>query len=306
MSDRYLVIDEEGYFSFDGRRVDDPKLGSTLLENMKIDEHGRLLTSFEGTPSFVESFDAPFMGRHVSLSGDGGEIELAYGVKQKFSFSSMSLDEFDRFHGRTVSGVPFVFTRQGQVEFFDLLDSFDDDSVTIKGKIYDIPQWTAPALEPLHEESPVIREILPQLKLTRSRVLMLNSGEGHNAAAIARAGHFVTAVESDPMLMTVAQEKYGHQENLRLVRTDISNLPENWNGEFDMVFAEDVLPGASLVKLWRRMLSETGTVLGIFPALEWELRERLKSGFQALYWTRWRRSVEARKGRELVVYARKS
>ncbi|MGE3759518.1 MAG: class I SAM-dependent methyltransferase, partial [Pseudobdellovibrionaceae bacterium] len=176
---------------------------------------------------------------------------------------------------------------------------------TIKGKIYDIPQWTAPVLSPLHEESPIIREILPQLKLTRSRVLILNSGEAHNAAAIARAGHFVTAVESDPALVAKAQEKYGHQENLRLVRTDLSHLPENWNGEFDMVFTEDVMPTASSVKLWRRMLSETGTVLGIFPALEWELRERLRSGFQALYWTRWRRSVDARKSRELVVFARK-
>lgn len=305
MNDRYLVIDEEGYFSFDGRRVDDQKLGSTLLENIKIDEHGRLLTSYDGTPSFIESFDAPFLGRHVSFSGDGGEIELAYGVKQKFSFSSLSVDEWDRFHGRTASGVPFVFTRQGQVEFFDLLDSFEDDSVTIKGKNYKVPQWKAPVLTPIGEESPVIREILPQLKLTRSRVLMLDAGEAHNAAAIARAGHFVTAVESDPKLMATAQAKYGKQENLRLVRTDLSNLPENWNGEFDMVFTEDILPSAATVKLWRRMLSETGTVLGIFPALEWELREQLKNGFQALFWTRWRRSIEARKGRELVVYARK-
>lgn len=305
MSDRYLVIDEEGYFSFDGRRVDDETLGRALLENIKVDEHGRLLTSYEGTPSFIESFDAPFMGRHVYLAGEGGELELAYGSKKRFSFSSLSLDEFDRFHGRTDGGVPFVFTRQGQIEFFDLLDSFDDDSITIKGKIYDIPQWEAPVLAPASEESPVIREILPQLKLTRSRVLMLNAGEAHNAAAIARAGHFVTAVESDPQMIAVAQAKYGHQENLRLVRADLSNLPENWNGEFDIIFTEDVLPSASTVKLWRRMLSETGTVLGIFPALEWELRERLKSGFQALYWTRWRRSIEPRKSRELVVYARK-
>jgi hypothetical protein len=65
------------------------------------------------------------------------------------------------------------------------------------------------------------------------------------------------------------------------------------------------MPDNSMVKLWRRILHTNGTLLAIFPAVEWELRERLKHGFQALYWTRWRRSIEARKSRELVVYARK-
>jgi hypothetical protein len=306
MSDRYIVMDEEGYFAFDGRRVDDEALGRTLLENLKVDPCGRLLTNYQGAESFVEAFDAALLGRHVRLiDGETGELDLAYQAKARFAFNSLSLDEWDRFHGFTESGVPFVFNRQGQVEFFDLLDSFDDDSITIKGKIFEVPAWVAPRLDPIDEESPILKDILPQLKLTRSRVLVLNARQADNAAAIARAGHFVTAVESDPVLFKAAQEKYGSLDNLRLVRADLTNLPENWNGEFDIVFVEGFMPDNSLVKLWRRLLHTNGTLLAIFPAVEWELRERLKRGFQALYWTRWRRSIEVRKSRELVIYARK-
>lgn len=307
MSDRYIVIDEEGYFAFDGRRVDDEALGRTLLENLKIDSHRRLLTNYQGAESFVEAFDAPLLGRHTRLVDDAnGEIDLVYQTKARFAFKDLTLDEWDRFHGYTERGVPFVFSRQGQVEFFDLLDSFDDDSITIRGKNFAVPAWASPELEPVDEESPILNDVLPQLKLSRSRVLVLNSGQADNAAAIARAGHFVTAVENDPALVKAAQEKYGALDNLRLVRTDLTHLPENWNGEFDLVFADNSVPDKTTVKLWRRVLQPTGNLLGIFPAAEWAIRERLRNNFQALYWTRWRRSIEARKSRELVVYARKS
>jgi hypothetical protein len=306
MNDRYIVIDEEGYFAFDGRRVDDEALGRALLENLKVDSHGRLVTDYQGAESFVEAFDAPLLGRHVRLiDGETGEIDLVYQTKARFAFKNLSLDEWDRFHGITENGVPFVFTRQGQIEFFDLFDSFDDDSITIKGNVFEVPAWAPPELDPVDEESPILKDILPQLKLTRSRVLVLNARRADNAAAIARAGHFVTAVESDPALFEAAREKYGSLDNLRLVRADLTNLPDNWNGEFDVVFVEGFTPDKTMVKLWRRVLHANGTLLGVFPASEWAIRERLKSGFQALYWTRWRRSTDARKSRELVVYARK-
>jgi hypothetical protein len=306
MNDRYIVIDEEGYFAFDGRRVDDEALGRTLLENLKMDTDGRLLTDYQGAESFVEAFDAPLLGRHVRLiDGETGEIDLSYQATARFALKGLSLDEWDRFHGFTDRGVPFVFTRQGQVEFFDLLDSFDDDSITIRGKVFEVPAWVPAELTPIDEESSILKDILPQLKLTRSRVLVLNARQADNAAAIARAGHFATAVESDPALFKAAQEKYGALDNLRLVRADLTNLPENWNGQFDVVFVEGFMPDNSMVKLWRRVLHANGTLLGVFPASGWAIRQRLKSGFQALYWTRWRRSIDARKSRELVVYARK-
>ncbi len=308
LPERYIVIDEEGYFAFDGRRVDDETLGRTLLENLRLDEKGQLLTDYQGAPSFVEAFDAPLLGRHVRLvDGQSGEIDLAYGAKARFHFSGLSLDEWDRFHGTTESKVPFVFTRQGQVEFFDMLDAFDDDSVTIKGKVFAVPEWSKvqPWLPAVDSESPVLHDVLPQLKLARSRVLILDSGYGHDAAYFAKAGHFVTAVEADPKMMTKAQEKYAKVENLRFVRADISNLPDNWSGEFDLVFENNSGESKPPVKLWLRLLQPGGNLLAIFPANEWEVRERLKAGFQALYWTRWRRSVEGRKGKELVVYARK-
>ena len=32
--ERYLPIDEDGYFVFDGRRVDDQELGRKLMQNL--------------------------------------------------------------------------------------------------------------------------------------------------------------------------------------------------------------------------------------------------------------------------------
>jgi hypothetical protein len=42
-----------------------------------------------------------------------------------------------------------------------------------------------------------------------------------------------------------------------------------------------------------------------FGATEWEIRERLKRSFNFLYWTRWKKSIPRRLGKELVVYAQK-
>jgi SAM-dependent methyltransferase len=341
LSDRYVAIDDEGYWAFDGKRVDDENLGRTMLENMKLDSEGRLVTSLNGNEAFVEYFDAPLMARHVRLAAGGkGEIDLPYGTVMSFAFTSLSLDEWDRIHGANEAGVPFVLTRQAQVEFFDLLEKFDDESVTIAGTRYPLPSWLQPSAEPdqpgfwgdlyksgetgwdMGQAHPALAAVLPQLKMSKSRILVLGAGAGHDAAFLARAGHLVTAVDFSEDAVKKAQEKYGNIETLNFVRADAFNLPERWNGEFDLVFEHTCYCAISpdkrdqLINVWRRVLQPAGHLLAIFFAYEkrqgppfggseWELRERLKKNFSFLYWTRWHHSAERRKGRELIVYARK-
>ncbi len=340
-ADRYVSIDDEGYWSFDGKRVDDEALGRQMLSNLSLDSEKRLTTSLNGNSAFVEYFDAPLMARDVrKLDEDHGEIDVAYGAKMKFPYSTLKLDQWDRFHGLSSAGIPFVLMRQAQVAFFDMLDEFDDDSVTIGGKTFAVPAWLSQSNEPddpafwsdlyntnqagwdLGEEHPALKTILAQLKLSRSRILVLGSGAGHDAAFLAKAGHFVTGADFSDEAVKRAQEKYGSIENLRFVRADAFNLPEKWNGEFDLVFEHTCYCAISpdkrdqLVRTWQRVLQPEGHLLGVFFAFEpnkgppfggseWELRERFKKAFNFLYWTRWRLSVERRKGKELIIYARK-
>ncbi|MBX3020208.1 MAG: methyltransferase domain-containing protein [Bdellovibrionales bacterium] len=341
-TDRYLPIDEEGYFVFDGRRVDDEELGRLLLNNIKPADANAYVTSMDGQEAWVEAFDAPLIARHVRFAPDGksGEIDLAYHSQARFDFSTLSVDEWDRFHGFTQSGIPFVFSRGAQVEFFDLLDSFDDDSVTVKGTRFEVPPWLASFPEAstakfwndiyqspeqpweLNGETPVLTYVLPQLKLSKARVLVLGSGAGHDAAYLARQGHAVTAVDMSSDAIQKAKQAYGAIENLKFVQADAFALPQEWNGKFDLVFEHTcycaITPDRrnELVSAWRRMLHSQGHLLGVFfvmekrggPAFggsEWEVRERLRKNFDFLFWTRWHASIERRKSKELVVYAKK-
>ena len=340
--DRYITIDDEGYFSFDGIKVEDEAYGRDLLSNIRVLERNRLVTSLKGQNSWVEAFDAPFMAKHVAFKdGKTAIIVLPYNTKAEFTFNNLSVDEWDRFHGVTTKGIPFVFTRQGQVEFFELLDSFDDDSITVKGQQYPTEPWIKanpevtqdgfwtniykneePGWE-MHGVNPALPEILPQLKLSRAKILVLGCGSGHDAAFLAEAGHVVTAVDFSQEAINRATELYGKLENLSLVKADAFKLPDNWTARFDLILEHTCYCAISpdrrndLVKVWRRVLTPQGRLLGIFfvtdkrdgPAFggsEWEVRERLRKNFSFMYWTRWRRSVENRKGLELVVFAQKT
>ncbi len=342
-SDRYIAIDEEGYFHFNGQRIEDEKDGRPLLENITPFEGDRVTTTVQGQPVWVEAFDAPFIARHVRLmDAQRGILDLPYGSTAEFEFSTLSVDQWDRFHGVTTGGVPFVFSRQAQVEFFDVLDEFDDESVTIKGVRYPVGPWLIPISDinrdqfwtdiykteeqpgwDLQRENPILPEVLPQLKLNKLRVLVLGCGAGHDAAYFARAGHVVTGVDFSSEALRRAGELYGGIENLNFVQSDVFGLPEAWSGKFDLVFEHTCYCAISperrdeLVAIWRRVLHPQGHLLGIFFAMEkrtgppfggseWEIRERLKRHFKFLYWTRWRRSLDRRKARELVIYARRT
>lgn len=341
LTDRYISIDEEGYFALDGRRVDDPELGRELLQNLKILDGGRVVTASQGQEAWVESFDEPLLGRHITLeNAHEGNLELAYGAKARFDFASLSVDEWDRFHGVTTIGVPFVLSRQAQVEFFDLLDEFSDDSVTIKGRRIEVGPWLKPFADSSREsfwsdiyrneeprwdlkrEHPALAEVLPQLKLSRAKILVLGCGRGHDAAFLARAGHLVTAVDLSSEAVADARKLYGDVENLQVVQSDVFSLPDSWSGTYDLVFEHTCYCAITperrdeLARVWKRVLIPRGRLLGIFfvhpkregppfGGSEWEVRERLRKDFQFLYWTRWRRSPETRRGAELMVFAQK-
>ena len=340
-TERYLPIDEEGYFVFDGRRVDDEALGRKLLDNLEPVQTDRFVTSIEGQQAWVEAFDQPLIARSLQKPVDGRcTIEGPYKSQMRFALETLSVDEWDRFHGVTENNIPFVLSRTAQFNFFDMLDEFDDDSVTIAGKRFAVPPWLPPSTDvvkpaywtnlykteaspwELGRESVILPAVLPQLKLNKGRVLVLGCGSGHDAAYFARQGHMVTAIDFSEEAVKKARTSYAELDTLKIMQADAFNLPKELLGRFDLVFEHTCYSAISperrneLVNVWKRALVSHGDMLAIFfvnekrtgppfGGSEWELRERLKSSFDFLFWTRWRQSEESRKSKELVVYARK-
>jgi SAM-dependent methyltransferase len=338
---RFIQIDEEGYALMGEIRTTDPELGAEVLTQLEFAENGAFVSRCGGVSVVVEAFDEPYVAAQVSVSGKKWRIDLPYNVTADFELSSLSLDEWDRFHGKTTKGIPFVFSRAAQATFFNLVEEYDDDSITFDDKTYDIPPYFSAdeaVDEPeywtqiYHEEgnpgwnlgapAEALKDMLPRLKLPKSRVLVLGCGEGHDAAFFAQSGHVVTGVDFSEEAVARAQKNYGHIPGLSFVRQDAFKMDPSFHRAFDIVFehtcycAIDPARRSDLVKVWRQALHDQGQLMGVFFTMykkqgppyggsEWELRQRLKDSFQFIFWGRWQKSTPRRQGKELFVLAQK-
>lgn len=351
MSDvQYLKMDEEGFFVLnDGLRLENEELGLKWMRALRTQD-SKIVASIDGRNIIVEPFDEALVIHHIETlknnsaakSKSGGELKLIapYGFSVKADLDSLCLDEWDRLHGLTDNGVPFVLSRTAQFEFFEQLEDYDDDSITWNGKKIPTPAWLNPAdFDPANQfwsdlyakketpwdqagPHPALKSILPQLKLAKQKVLVPGCGRGHDAAMLAEQGHIVTALDFSAEAITEAKKLYGHVANLTFVQADVFDFCKKNAGTFDLVFehtlycAMDPKLRNDLVRAWTTVLQARGQVLAVFFAMpkrlgppfggsEWELRERLKKSFHFIYWTRWHLSSEARQGLELVVLAQK-
>lgn len=339
--DKFIQIDEEGFPLSQEIRVQDHDTGHEILSQMQVHKGGTLLSSFGGIPVIVEAFDQPYIAQQIVKHQGAWLLVLAYDVELKFDLKSLSVDEWDRFHGYAENGVPFVMSRKAQVMFFDAVDEFDDDSVTADGQRYEVgPYWSSqPDLEResfwssiykstespgwnLNAPAPALNEMLQRLKLTKSRILVLGCGEGHDAARFAQDGHVVTAVDISPVALEKARSLYSHFENIQFIEADIFKLPKEFDRSFDIVFehtlycAINPVQRNELVKVWNRVLTDQGQLMGVFftfekrqgppfGGTEWELRQRLKKNYQPIFWGRWQKSIPRRQGQELFIFMRK-
>ena len=120
----------------------DQEYGHHLLKHLVCEEKGRFQTPYQNQNYWVEAFDEPLIVQQVDrIKGDKWDVLFPYEFKSNFELDSLSLDEWDRFHGLTVQGVPFVFSRAAQSEFFHLLDDYDDTSITVGHRHDEVPDW---------------------------------------------------------------------------------------------------------------------------------------------------------------------
>jgi len=341
LPDRFIQIDEEGYVLLGELRTQDPEVGGEVFLEMAFAENGAIVSRCGGVPVVVEAFDEPYVASQISFEHGQWVLSLPYHTDFNFTLDSLSLDEWDRFHGKANNEIPFVMSRKAQASFFNLLEDFDDDSITFQGKTYQIPAfyperkdvnkaefWTNIYHEEknpgwnLGEPAEALKDMLPRLKLPKSRILVLGCGEGHDAALFAQAGHVVTAVDFSSEAIARAQKNYGEIPGLKFVEQDVFKLDASFQKAFDIVFehtcycAIDPSRRKELVKVWKSVLHEQGQLMGVFFTMykkqgppyggsEWELRQRLKDSFQFVFWGRWQKSLPQRQGKELFIYAHK-
>ena len=340
----YVQVDEEGYFKLNDARVTDDAMGADWLAKIRIDEHRRAVLRFSPNEpeTIVEAFDEPYVAVSIRPSSARASwvAQMPYGYREAFKLNSLTVDEWDRFHGRTERGVPFVLSRAAQAAFFNIVDDYDDDGATVAGERFEISPWLAPNLAmdqssywstiyqnetprwEMDAPSPVITAATPRLKLAKSRVLVLGAGSGSDAAFFAELGHSVTAVDFSAEAIAQARERHGARAGLRFEQADVFNLPDSMTNAFDLVIEHTCYCAINpsrrdeLVKVWRRCLADRGHLMGVFftidkrdgppfGASEWELRSRLAKSFRSLYWMRARNSFAKRAGQETFIYAQK-
>ena len=100
---KHLSIDEEGYVIFGEARVTDPSVGHSLLKNIHVSKSGAYFTVLNDERILVEAFDEPYIAQFILTQQNhiGWKIMLPYGLEVKFNPSTLTVDEWDRFHGHT-------------------------------------------------------------------------------------------------------------------------------------------------------------------------------------------------------------
>lgn len=339
---RYIIIDDQNEVYLDNTEspLKDENKCQEIFRNLYF-HHFCLKTKLYEEDFLVESFDAPLIAQSVLVNQGKLIIQTRLGLYFETDPSSWCTDFDDDFHGCTVNGIPFRLSKKAQTKLFNDCDSFDDHSFTLAGitvltknyfedgseltksdywnNIYISeanPGWN------LNQPAEAFKDMLPRVKLPKSRILVLGCGYGHDAALFAQAGHVVTGVDFSNEAISGAQKKYSHLKNLTFEKMDVFNLPHDWNHSFDVVVEHTLFCAINpekrtdLVNVWKRLLHEEGQLMGVFFAMfkrqgppygatERELRHLLLPHFQFLFWGRLRNSLPERLGKELFVLAKK-
>lgn len=339
LPNKFLAIDEEGFALSGETRLSDPAFGEEILRNLSWAPNRAFQSLSGGQKVLIEAFDAPLVARQVEKIESKWVLLFPYSFEASFDPHSLRLDEWDRFHGLTEQGIPFVMSRAAQAQFFDLIDDSDDDSITMDGErielpgLYDDPAdlsesaWDERYRDGdmgwnLDSPAEALKDMLPRLRLPKCRILVPGCGWGHDAAHFAKEGHVVTAMDLSDEALRGAKERYGHLPNLRFEKADILKLGTEHRSAYDLIFEHTLYCAVhpedrqKLVRAWSDCLTATGQLMGVFftmhkpsgppfGASEWELRQRLQKQYRFLFWGRWQKSLPRRQGKELFVFASK-
>ncbi len=336
----YLQINEKGDVFYNGAQISNLDVLEEFFTSFSYLENNSLVSLFHGESCHVEYFDEPLVAQKIFRSRDNFYFTITHNTPFQFQVNTLSLDEWDRFHGYTDDKIPFVLSNNAQNDFFNLLDEYTDETITFDNKTIEVPNYWTSDTQPDNESfwtekyknneskwdlgacSTVLKDNYPSLKLPISRIAVLGGGSGHDAAFLAEQGHHVTLFDFSPSAIELAKNKYSHIANLNFVLADAFKLGAEYHRNFDIAFEHTFYCAINPTKrndvthLWKTLTHETGQLMGIFFAMEkrsgppfggseWELRQRLQKNWQAIKWIRSHNSDKSRWGKEFFVFARK-
>jgi SAM-dependent methyltransferase len=345
VSSHPVQIDADGFLVSAGIKLNDNDFGYEVLQNISIFGRTYSSSIREQKFTILPFDNPLIARQVQILNAQECELIMPYGYRETVKLKNFVTDEWDRFHNFKENGVPIVLSSAAQGELFRTLESFDDDSITMQNNRYEIKNylpnahnveskdfWSAryqtwqesnekPGWD-LSGPHPALPEILQQIKLPKSRIAVLGAGAGHDAHYLASQGHLVTAFDISLEAINKARSLYPESKNLKFVEADALNLPAQYTGQFDLIFEHTffcaINPSlrARAVKSYKSLLTPGGFLLGLFFTItlgdkppfgtsEWELRQRLSSHFELLYWTRPQKNPPGREHWELIVFAKR-
>lgn len=345
MSLSRIAIDEHGNIFYGDEKIKSPEDIEDVYTHLNLNTDFTYTSQFEGRDCLVEAFDAPIVAHQVVSVENKIFLKNIIGLEYAIQLDSVRVDEWDRFYGlckrdNNQNILPFILNESAQNDFFDCVDSFDDDSFVFHSQTYPVTPlyeerddiksqnfWSDIYKQPevpgwdLQQPSPIFKDMLPRLKLHKSKVIVLGCGEGHDAALFAELGHIVTAVDFSEAALIKAKQKYPHP-NIQWIHSDVFKLGHEHNHQYDLVVehtcycAIPPINRKELSEVWSRLLHSQGQLMAIFYVMpkyvgppfgttEWEVRKRLEKKFQFLFWNRSALSVPRRLGKELFVFGQK-
>jgi len=300
----YLAIDEFGRILENEARINDQDRLQSLFENLHFSDWGALISNTNDQSYIIEAFEAPWVIIELKFENEKVIGLNTYGFSTILELNTCYFDEYDRLHGYTDKNIPWVLNRDAQEFFFDHLDEFDDNGFVYKGKRYETEQTIAPttnqSLIVSTEAHSALKDMLPRMKLPKSRVLILG-GTPADADHWRNEGHVVTTVNTTD---------------------EIFNLPRSFDKSFDFIyengFFASVVPDRryEIFQIWNRCLLQGGYFMGLFlitsekqgppfGVSEWLMRQKLQGNYHILFWGRWKNSISSLVGKELFILAQK-
>ena len=343
----FLSTDEDGFLIDQEKKITNLEIGSGVLANLSLLPNNSFGSWYHDQPVIVEAFDSPLIVQSIERMAlpekninNLLKLHFHYDYCKFVAVQNLFVDHWDRLHGELENGIPFTFSRKAQEQFFEMLEEYTDEEFEWHGETekfhpfwlessaIDSPQWWNHIYENetpgwnLESPAETLKDMLPRLKLPKSKILVLGCGDSHDAAFFASHGHLVTAVDISTHAIERSKKLYGHLDTLKWLEADLFNLPESFHGQFDLIFeytcycAINPHRRKELIKVWNQCLHDQGQLMATFFCMhkrqgppfgstEWEIREFLKKDFQFLFWGRWKKSIPRRQGRELFVLAKK-
>lgn len=301
-------------------------------------EKGCFFTEIDRKKVLIEFEETPLVARSIRKSEADCFAELFPGLNVSLDLKSICFDDEDNFIALTKEKqIPVFIAGNAQNDFFNVCDSFDDDSFQFDGQEYQLPYlypeehskgqsfWNSKYTKnelgwDLGVEHPFLDTAFAQLKLLRSKVLVLGAGRAHDANFFASQGHIVTAIDICPEAIAKAKELYPESDSLKYVCADVFawEAPEKFDLIWDHTFYCAIPPKMrdELVKKWLEFLKEGGKLTGIFFSMykpsgppyggsERELAARIEGKFNILFWNRVRQGPVERLGKEFFCYMEK-